>query len=162
MAGLTLRAPIWLFVTAISVVASSDSPSGQTVDLGAEIAALKRTISDQGTRIAQLEMTVLLLRGEIARLRPAAPPPPPQAPAPSSSAPRSFSPAPWTEPLNWGRIKAGMSEAQVVSILGPPTSVESVYGRKLFYKGSVAGSVPVTGYIWLVDDRVTSIEKPVF
>jgi hypothetical protein len=57
-----------------------------------------------------------------------------------------------------------MSEAQVISILGRPTSIDdNGYGtKKLFYRGEVAGSGVVSGNIFLADDRVLSVSTPVF
>lgn len=57
-----------------------------------------------------------------------------------------------------------MSEAQVMSILGRPTSVEAMGGifKTLFYRGEVAGSGSVSGNIKLQDDRVWQVNTPVF
>ncbi len=70
---------------------------------------------------------------------------------------------PWHDGKSWGLVKKGMSEAQVISILGPPTSVDAVGGFKtLFYRGEVSGSGSVSGNIKLQDDRVWQVNTPVF
>lgn len=69
----------------------------------------------------------------------------------------------WHDGNSWGGVKKGMSEAQVISILGPPTSVETVGGFKtLFYRGEVSGSGSVSGNTKLQDDRVWQVNTPVF
>ena len=77
-----------------------------------------------------------------------------------------MSPAPgsdWKAPAAWKRLRKGMSSAQVIGILGKPTSVETVGPyRTLFYQGDVPGSGSVTGTIKLQDDRVWQINTPVF
>ena len=57
-----------------------------------------------------------------------------------------------------------MSERQVISILGQPTSVENILGiyRTLFYRGEVPGSGFPTGLIELLNDRVWKKDIPVF
>ena len=78
---------------------------------------------------------------------------------------RAESPPEWQTPSNWDRIKDGMSEKQVITILGRPTSTKSIgvggY-RTLFYRGEVTGSGFVSGNMQLKDDRVWQVNKPVF
>src|SRR5438034_9453869 len=71
----------------------------------------------------------------------------------------------WKVPLNWDKVRYGMSERQVISILGQPTSVEEpIRGglRTLFYRGEVGSSGFVSGNVQLSDDRVYLVNKPVF
>ncbi|MFQ2006792.1 hypothetical protein ACK34G_15935 [Aeromonas veronii] len=114
-----------------------------------DIRILKRTVIDQSERIDALERQL------------------------STSAPASTigkrSPAPagtvtggWHSPANWGRVKDGMSQSQVVSLLGQPTSIENIGPyRTLFYRGEVNGSF-VSGNAKLTDDRVWQVNEPVF
>lgn len=47
----------------------------------------------------------------------------------------------WENQSSWNGISNGMSERQVVSILGKPTSAKDLGSmRTLFYRGDVAGS----------------------
>ena len=67
----------------------------------------------------------------------------------------------------WDRIKEGMSERQVISILGSPTrrEVNIIDHVTLFYQGEVAGPGYVSGNIGLDgDDRVKNyaINRPIF
>lgn len=75
---------------------------------------------------------------------------------------RAESPPEWHTPSNWDRIKNGMSEKQVISILGRPTSTKNILYRTLFYRGEVTGSGFVSGNVELWNDRVWKVNKPVF
>jgi len=109
---------------------------------------LKRTVADQDKRIAELEKTVKMLQSA------ATPPPPEPIPAPTP---------PWKAPSSWKLIQAGMSEAQVVGILGPPTSVQSVEdSRTLFYQPDAQSTSTLNGTVTLKDDRVTASSPPAF
>ena len=69
----------------------------------------------------------------------------------------------WKNPSSWNGVSNGMSERQVISILGKPTSAENVGSfRTLFYRGDVAGSGFVSGNVKLDEDRVWIVNKPVF
>jgi hypothetical protein len=71
--------------------------------------------------------------------------------------------APWQVPFAWTRIKEGMSRAQVVGILGQPTSADSVMDyQTLIYKGEGPGSGAFTGSVRLTDDRVSQLNPPDF
>ena len=112
-----------------------------------QAAQLRRTISDQERRIAELEKTVKALQAELL-------PPPRRIP--------STTPA-WHQPVSWGRLKTGMSEAQVVELLGPPTRVLSVEDRRtLYYQPDVKSTSPLHGTVTLLDDRVIAVEPPEF
>src|SRR5580658_7840017 len=77
-------------------------------ELSKETAQLKRTIADQERRILELEKIVKGLQAASAPARI-----PPDTP-------------PWQLAFNWNLIRKGMSEAQVVEILGQPARVQSV------------------------------------
>ena len=120
------------------------------------IASLQREVAAQSERIARLE-------AEVARLVAALGSPPASQPtgARSVPAPRSA----WMTATAWDRIRRGMSERQVISILGPPTSreVNVIDAVILFYRGEVVGSGFVSGNVYVTDeDRVLSINTPVF
>lgn len=118
-------------------------------DALAEITLLKRALAEQDRRITDLEKIVKVLnesRGQ----------------EPTKSTVLPFSTA-WKNVSSWKRVRAGMSSAQVVAILGNPTSTNNFGGfQTLFYQGEVLGSGSVTGTIQLNDDRVWKINVPVF
>ena len=72
----------------------------------------------------------------------------------------------WTITVHWDRIEGGMSEEQVVAILGPPTKREEQFLSyvQLFYEGEVEGSGFVSGSITLERSQVAAwmTVRPVF
>jgi len=101
-----------------------------------EIAGLRRTVSQQDSRIANLERTVRSMQATLV------------------ASARRLQLAASKTPEGWAGIKVGMSRAQVVDILGEPTTVDSVIDRQtLTYKD---GS-DLMGTVILVDDRVSEV-----
>ncbi len=141
---------IILVITAAPALAQQ---SDQVQQLLQEINLLTNTVADQGRRLEMLERE---LRGK------------PLTSETSASTPTqsraSTTAASWHDRNSWSRVKSGMSEAQVTSILGRPTSAEGVGSGyvTLFYRGEVSGSVSVSGNIKLSDDRVYLVNIPVF
>ena len=128
-------------------IAMAQTRDPRVDELTKETAALKRTIADQGARIAELEKAVKALQT-------AAPPLPSRIPAEIP---------PWHRASNWALIKAGMSEAQVVEILGPPTSVDtSIDTRILVYAPDARSTSTLKGSVTLTGDRVNSMVPPSF
>ncbi len=128
-------------------VAMSQTRDPRVDELKKQVAQLKLKVADQESRIAELEKAVKLLQS-------AATPVP--APIPPTT-------PPWYHAGNWDQIKSGMSESQVVAILGPPTSVDSsIDQRTLFYSPDPNSTSTLSGSVTLVDDRVTAMTPPVF
>ena len=68
----------------------------------------------------------------------------------------------WHNLTNWQSIKHGMSERQVISILGQSTSSIGLLPiRTIYYRGKVNGSF-VTGNIVFDDGRVMAVSIPMF
>ena len=127
--------------------------------LASEMSTMRRAMAKQEDRLSVLEQAIKELREELrsgtqgADLR---------SPRPATSA---QSRVPWQIPANWDRVKYGMSESQVVAILGQPTSRESApAGHTFYYRGEVPGSGFVSGNVLIdtVADRVVGVNKPVF
>jgi hypothetical protein len=126
-------------------------------DALAEITLLKRVVAEQDRRIAGLEKAL-----GTSRLGAVSDPLSPGAPG-RVAASQATTSTPWKTPSVWSLIKKGMSRAQVVAILGQPTSVNVVsILQTLFYRGEVSGSASVTGTVELMDDRVLQVNVPVF
>ncbi len=116
-------------------------------ELRKETTQLKATIADQERRISELEKTVKALLAVAAPLPAPIPSPTPQ----------------WLVPSNWLQIKKGMSEAQVVEILGQPTSVDtSVDIRTLLYQPDSNSTTTLNGSVTLTTGRVTAMTPPAF
>jgi hypothetical protein len=123
----------------LPLIALAQAPDPRIDELRKEAAQLKITIADQERRIGELERIVKALQVVAA-------PVPTAIPAP-----------------NWILIKKGMSEAQVVEILGPPTSVDSTVDvRTLFYQPDSRATTPLNGTVTLTDDRVSALVPPAF
>ena len=112
-----------------------------------ETAQLKATVAEQGRRINELEQTLKTLQAVLTPTPKPIPPPTPQ----------------WQEPSNWTMIRPGMSEAQVVQILGPPTNVEAAIDvRTLLYETGSSSTRSLKGSVTLTADRVTAAQPPKF
>jgi len=138
---------IWLMFFAFPMTALAQARDPRVDALMTEMAQLKSTIADQEQRIGSLEKTVKALQSVAA-------PVPQRIPAPTP---------PWQVASNWNLIKKGMSEAQVVEILGPPTMTEAVTDmRTLFYNPDPRSTATLSGSVTLTDDRVTATVPPAF
>jgi hypothetical protein len=136
---------VLLLVTCGMATAQTRDP--RVDELVKETAQLKKTVADQDERIAQLEKAVKMLQA-------ATPPLPARIPAETP---------PWQQASNWTPIKSGMSEAQVVGILGPPTTVQgAIDSRTLYYGPDAKSTTTLKGSVTLVDDRVTAMVPPAF
>lgn len=85
----------------------------------------------------------------------------------SASQPRSSvreavpAPETWLDAGNWDRLRQGMSEADVMAILGQPTTVRSEgTGRVLYYATEVGRSGLLGGRVTLHDGSVTEVTRP--
>jgi hypothetical protein len=148
-----MKRTLLLTLTCFSLLTPQDV-LGQTNE--DRIASLQREIAAQAQRISRLE-------AEVARLTAALGVTP--APQPTGARSRVAPRGAWMTAAPWGRIKRGMSEQRVISILGSPTKREAAGTMlTLFYQGEVAGSGYVSGNIglWSRENRVFSINIPVF
>lgn len=131
----------------------------------ADVRELQRMIEDQNKTIASLE-SVLRQQEQLTRMTPQQERSSEGAvgePHVSSSPPSARGGLPWHRAEAWRRLKDGMSERQVLSILGNPTSTKDLHPfRTLFYRGEVTGSGFVSGNVQLQEDRVWQVNVPVF
>ena len=78
----------------------------------------------------------------------------------SSTAPATSSTA-WVEAARWDRVRAGMSELEVINILGPPTSMrQEGEARVLLYAMEIGSSNFLGGSVEFRDKAVSAINKP--
>lgn len=145
---------ITMISISITIVPNVLGQDATIENLRKEIRLLKKEITEQNKRIERLEQELINLKNFL-KLK---------AESKEIQSPVVYSTGSgWKEPSNWDRIRDGMSEKQVVSILGKPTSIEdSGVFRTLFYQGEVSGSGYISGNVKLTDDRVYFINKPVF
>lgn len=80
----------------------------------------------------------------------------------SSSAPAGASSGAWLDGSRWERIRTGMSELDVIGVLGPPTSMrQDGDTRVLLYALEIGSSGFLGGSVEFRDRAVTAINKPV-
>jgi hypothetical protein len=79
--------------------------------------------------------------------------PPPPPPVTDSSG--------WLDAAKWKKVKPGMSELEVISMLGPPTSTREREGaRELFYAMEIGSSAFLGGSVVLRDRKVVEVQSP--
>ena len=125
----------------------------RTRQLMQDIAELKRLVRTQEQRIDQLER-------EVSRLTSRSPD---RGGSKSTDQPPSARSAAWKNVKNWDRVAQGMSEKQVLDVLGYPTSSrtgENGTVKTLFYTEPVGNSGFLSGNVELENDRVRLVQKP--
>jgi hypothetical protein len=119
-------------------------------------------------KISQIEQDILRLQQQIQnqarqietlRLRLVQPSTLPEAKAPAR-APAVQSEA-WLDASKWARVQAGMSELEVITLLGPPTSLRSTDGEQvLLYAMEIGASGYLGGSVTLRERSVVQIQNP--
>jgi outer membrane murein-binding lipoprotein Lpp len=117
-------------------------------------------------KVAQLEQDVRDLKRQVLALsrqldeirnRPGAPPAR-IGPTPGT-APTSHDA--WVDAAKWQRLRVGMSELEVLGLLGPPTSMRDENGaRLLLYAMEIGASGYLSGSVSLRERVVSGIQKP--
>ena len=114
--------------------------------LESEVRNLQRQVSSLSRRLDQLDT------------RPAAPVQQ-RAASPSPAATASNA---WIDASRWQKVRPGMSELEVISLLGPPTSMrEQDGGRVLFYALEVGTSGFLGGSVRFRERAVAEVQTPV-
>ena len=138
-------------------------PCLMSVSLGAGAADdYKVSQLQQDVRDLQRQVQALTREIESQRLQPA----PPTGSAASSGGTRTVPQASgvpaWVDAGKWQRLMPGMSELEVVSVLGPPTSMRTEDAeRVLLYALEIGSSGFLGGSVTLRERVVVAIQKPV-
>ncbi len=67
----------------------------------------------------------------------------------------------WLVAANWDRIRPGMSELEVIQLLGRPASMRPVDGgRVLLYAMEIGSDGFLSGSVTIRDRQVVEVEKP--
>jgi hypothetical protein len=117
-------------------------------------AKLEQDVRDLQRQVQALSRQIDELRAQLTRAgdRPAPRPLRPAAP-PSTDG--------WLDASKWQRVKPGMSELQVVSALGPPTSMRAEDNeRVLLYAMEIGSSGFLGGSVRLRDRVVVEVQAP--
>lgn len=68
----------------------------------------------------------------------------------------------WVDAARWQKVTSGMSELEVITALGPPTSMRTEEGQRvLLYALEIGSSGFLSGSVTLRDRAVVRIQKPV-
>jgi hypothetical protein len=147
--GLALACATALGLSPAAALAQADALKIRQLEQ--DVRDLRRTVELQQRRLDELERTT----GRAGR--PAGAAPPRAAPGASGRD------APWLQAANWERIRPGLGELEVVSLLGPPTSMRAAADgrtRTLFYALEIGSSGFLGGHVVVEDRRVVSLEVP--
>jgi hypothetical protein len=157
------RAIIFLMFIANSLVglAPSDVRAAIADDLKVsqleqDVRELQRIVQQQARRIEALESAMRQAR--VGRM----PLPDPSVPAAVASA-VSDVPVAWLQSANWDKLRPGMSEVEVIRVLGSPsTARKSATGntQTLFYAREFEAGGFLSGQVILTDQRVVEIQRP--
>lgn len=120
---------------------------------------LKVSQLEQDVRDLQRQVQALSRQIEMQRLQQ---PGPPGDTARRQSSPASAGVTPaWVDAAKWAKLQPGMSELEVVTLLGAPTSMRGEAGqRTLMYALEIGSSGFLSGSITVRDGQVVSIRKP--
>jgi hypothetical protein len=109
--------------------------------------------------VRDLQRQVLGLTRQVEELR--------RRPTPGVRTERAYSPpaaasaGEWVDAAKWNRLKSGMSELDVISTLGPPTTIREESGsRVLRYAMEIGSSGFLGGSVTLRDRVVVEVRKP--
>lgn len=141
-----------LALAALPGAASAQAEALQLRQLEQDVRDLRRSVELQQRRLDEIE------RATGRTGRPAA-----GAPAARTAPAASGREAPWLQAANWERVLPGLGELEVVSLLGPPTSMRAAADgrtRTLFYALEIGSSGFLGGHVVLEDRRVTAVELP--
>jgi hypothetical protein len=141
-------------VLAMLMLAVAQSASAaddfKVIKLEQDVRRLEQQVRDLSRQVAELRRTAGTSIDQAAASREVAAPP-------SSTSPL------WLQAKNWQRLKNGMSELQVIDILGPPTSTRAADAdnRVLLYALEIGIGSFLSGSVELRDRRVVEIKSPV-
>jgi hypothetical protein len=126
----------------------------RVLQLEQDVRELQNQVRQQSRRIDALENTMRQSGVGVAA--------PPRSSSPAEA--KTFEvTAAWLKSANWDKVKPGMSEADVVSVLGPPTTSrvsEKGATQTLFYALELEAGGFLTGRVIIADHRVLEIHKP--
>lgn len=141
-----------ILALAVGLLPGAEAADDLRVDqLRQDVRELQRMVREQERRIRELERELLT-----------------RSPAPPGdrgrgALKRGAEPPPWLSVTRWSRIEPGMTEADVVALLGPPSSTRSTSGggRALLYALELSADGFLSGRVELVNGRVTAVSPPV-
>lgn len=111
--------------------------------------------------VRNLQRQVMAMSRQIDELRTRPDRPVVRSPA-SGEAAAAASTDQWVDAKRWRQIRPGMSELEVIGVLGPPTSMREENGaRVLLYALEIGSSGFLGGSVTVRDREVTEVRQPV-
>lgn len=145
-----IRIMLAIMLLGAPIVASA-ADDFKITQLEQEVRNLQREVSAQSQQLEDL-------RRQLARVGD-------RVPVPSGSAPPSTLVPPntlWLDASRWKQVKAGMSELDVISLLGPPASMRVENQERLLMYGMEIGSTGfLAGSVALRERIVVNVKSPV-
>jgi outer membrane murein-binding lipoprotein Lpp len=150
MSGLMNRVMLAAILLGASLAASAaDDP--KVLQLEQDVRDLQRQVLAQSQQIEQLRM----------QLSRPVPQPAPASPAASREPGASGTGGTWLDASRWAQIKPGMSELEVLTLLGSPASMRERDGeRVLLYAMEIGSSGFLSGSVTLRNRVVLRLQKP--
>jgi len=120
--------------------------------------AQRLSFLEQEVRNLQRQVQALSRQLDELRTRPQRP----TAPALPASESNAADPGKWIDAAKWRRLRPGMSELEVIELLGAPTSMrEEGDARVLLYAMEIGDSGFLGGSVTLRERVVTEVRQPV-
>jgi hypothetical protein len=119
-----------------------------------KVSQLEADVRDMKRQVQGLSRQIEELRAQLTRTgdRPTLAP---------STTPAAADPRAWIDASKWKRLRLGMSELEVISTLGPPTSMRVEKGeRVLLYALEIGSSGFLGGSVRLGGGVVIDVQKP--
>ena len=140
-------------IAVLAPMASFAADDLKVSQLEQDVRDLQRQVRAQAQQIDELRIQLG---------RPAVPPRVPSTGATSAtSATSANSVGTWVDGSRWQRIKTGMTELEVIGLLGPPTSMRAKDSdRVLLYAMEIGSSGFLSGSVTLRDRVVQGIQVP--
>ena len=143
--GAQLAAIAWLATAGLESHAAEDF---KVIKLEQDVINLQRRVEELSREIDQLQQRAASSG----------------TPSTASASPQAADDTPrWLRAANWNRVRPGMSELEVIEILGPPASVRggaADSSRTLMYAMELGSSAFLAGSVTLEAHKVARIEPP--
>jgi hypothetical protein len=137
-----------LFSAPLEANAADDLKVSQ---LEQDVRNLQREVSAQSQQLEEL-------RRQVARTGNPVPVPSTSVPTPTVAPANTL----WLDASRWKQVKVGMNELEVISLLGPPSSMRATdQERLLLYAMEVGTAGFLAGSVALRDRTVISVKSPV-
>jgi hypothetical protein len=142
-----MQLAVLMMVAQLGVSATSSADDLKTSRLEQDLRTLQRQVQDLSRQVEELQR-----QWPRTGIRPKVAVSPAAAPASADH---------WLDAAKWRRLKPGMSELEVISALGPPTSMRADSGdRVLFYALEVGASGFLGGSVRMRDRVVVEVQTP--